>query len=156
MAEIEFNEFDSYLKQLTRLEDAETVKIIGESIHAGAGIIADEIKSEIDKLKVGSSGNKINISANEKESLKKGFGIAPMQHINGDYDVKIGFAGYGHKTKKYPAGVPIPMIARSVISGTSFRNKNDFVGRAVRRKRKMCLNKMNKVFNEEIEKEMKK
>lgn len=156
MASIENDDLNDYIKELEKLEKKTTQKIIGSSIYAGAGIIADEIKKEIDGLKVGNEGGRLNVTAVEKKELKEGFGIAPLQYRNGDYDVKIGFAGYGHKTKKYKQGVPIPLIARAVISGTSFRNKNDFVGRAVRRKRKMCLNKMDNVFNEEIEKEMKK
>ena len=37
------------------------------------------------------------------------------------------------KTNKYPGGQPNSVIARSVVAGTTFRQKNDFVGRAIRK-----------------------
>lgn len=81
----------------------------------------------------------------------------PCSIKNGAHDVKIGFDGYGSKpTRKYPKGVPIPLTARSIISGTSFRPKNNFVRRAVnRKKKKKAIERMDEVINERFKKEMK-
>lgn len=154
MAKFEINALDEYIDMLSNFEKKTTQQIIKTSIYNGANIVADEIKKEIKKLPVDSSPFK-GITKNEKKDLIKGFGIAPLQIKDGNHDVKIGFDGYGHQTKKYPQGIPIPMLARSIISGTSFRNANDFVRRATNRVRKKAVEIMDETINEEIKKEMK-
>lgn len=139
MARFEIKALDEYIDMLRKLEREKVVSIIQASIYDGAGIIADEIKKELEGLKTGKSA-KDGVTQTEKKDMIEGFGISPMQFRNGVHDVKIGFDGYGSKpTKKYPKGVPIPLTARSIISGTSFRPKNDFIRRAVNRKKKQQL-----------------
>lgn len=156
MAKMEIKALDEYIGLLKGLEREKTQTIIEHSIYDGAAIVADEIKKEIDGLMVNRNPHK-GVSKEDKEDLKRGFGIAPMQFKSGEHNVKIGFDGYGHKTNsgKYPKGVPIPLIARSIISGTSFRTKNDFVRRAVNRVKKKAIEKMDETINEEFKKEMK-
>lgn len=154
MAKFEIGPLEEYVDMLSNLEKKTTQNIIKVSIFNGANIVADEIKKEIEKLPIDKSPLK-GITKKEKNDLIKGFGIAPLQIKDGNYDVKIGFDGYGHKTKKYPQGIPIPMLARSIISGTSFRNANNFVKRATNRVKKKTIETMNKTIDEEIKKEMK-
>lgn len=156
MAKMEFGALDEYIDLLKGFEKEKTQTIIECSIYKGASIVANEIRNEIDKLPVNKNPH-LGITKEEKNDLKKGFGIAPMQIRNGDFNVKIGFAGYGHKTSsgKFPKGVPIPLTARSIISGTSFRIKNDFVRRASNRVKKKAIEKMNETINEGFKKEMK-
>lgn len=156
MAKMEFGALDEYIDLLKGFEKEKTQTIIECSIYKGASIVANEIRSEIDKLPVNNNPH-LGITKEEKKDLKNGFGIAPMQKKNGDFNVKIGFDGYGHKTnsKKYPNGVPIPLTARSIISGTSFRTKNDFVRRATNRVKKKAVEKMDEIINEGFKKEMK-
>lgn len=156
MAKMEFGALDEYIDLLKGFEKEKTQTIIECSIYKGASIVANEIRNEIDKLPVNKNPH-LGITKEEKNDLKNGFGIAPMQVRNGDFNVKIGFDGYGHKTSsgKFPKGVPVPLTARSIISGTSFRTKNDFVRRAVNRVKKNAIEEMNKTINEEFKKEMK-
>lgn len=155
MARFEVKALDEYVDLLSSMNEKKSKEIIEEAIYEGAGIIADEIKSEIEGLKTGKSAHD-GVTETEKKDLIEGFGIAPMQYRNGAHDVKIGFDGYGsNPTKKYPKGVPIPLTARSIISGTSFRPKNNFVRRAVRRKKNKAIEKMDEVINEGFKKEMK-
>lgn len=155
MARFEVKALDEYVDLLSSMSEKQSKEIIEEAIYEGAGIIADEIKSEIEGLKTGKSAHN-GVTEDEKKDLIEGFGIAPMQYKNGAHDVKIGFDGYGSKpTRKYPKGVPIPLTARSIISGTSFRPKNNFVRRAVNRKKKKAIERMDEVINERFKKEMK-
>lgn len=156
MAKMEFGALDEYIDLLKGFEKEKTQTIIECSIYKGASIVANEIRNEIDKLPV-NKNPRLGITKEEKNDLKNGFGIAPMQVRNGDFNVKIGFDGYGHKTSsgKFPKGVPIPLTARSIISGTTFRTKNDFVRRAVNRVKKNAIEEMDKTINEEFKKEMK-
>ena len=154
MARFEVKALDEYIDLLSSMNEKKSKEIIEEAIYEGAGIIADEIKSEIEGLKTGKSAHD-GVTENEKKDLIEGFGIAPMQYRNGVHDVKIGFDGYGsNPTKKYPKGVPIPLIARSIISGTSFRPKNNIVRRAVNRKKSKAIEKMDNTINEKFKKEM--
>ena len=155
MAKIELgNDFDAYLKKLESLEKGDTVSIMKMSLYDGSGVVADAIVNEIRSFPGGDNATK-GPTDQDKVDLLKGFGISPMEFKNDDVSVKIGFAGYGHKTKKYKNGVPIPMIVRAIIAGTSFRPKNDFVGKVVRKTKNQCVNKMDETLNKEIERKLK-
>lgn len=149
---------DKYLQQLEKLTDAR--EYIGEAVYAGAGIVADNVRSQIQGLPVAQkfarNGESIStITSVQKRGLLDGFGISPMRDDGGYYHVKLGFAGYnGQKTHNYPHGVPNSVIARSIVSGTSFRQKNDFVGRAVRNTKNKAQNEMEKKIEEAIKKIM--
>lgn len=151
-------ELDRYLAQLERLTD--TREYIGEAIFEGANIVADAVHAEIQSLPVGAryakEGEQIStITSTQKAGLLSGFGIAPMKKDGDFYNVKLGFDGYnGQKTKNYPSGQPNSMIARSVCSGTSFRKKNDFVGRAVRSTKSAAERKMEKTLDDALQKIM--
>jgi len=160
MAKMQIEGLEEYTKVIQRISDNSDV-VIAKSVYEGARIVADDMKSEMKKITVdngvGSEKNKLNgISNLQKADLINGFGIAPIK-VDGDYtNTKLGFSGYGRtKTKKYPKGVPIQIIARSVNSGTSFRKKNPFVQRTVNRIRKKAQQAMAQVIDEEIKKEMK-
>ena len=151
-------ELDKYLSMLNKLTDSR--EYIGRSVYDGAGIVADAVRAQLSGLpvaqKFAGDGEKIStITSVQKKGLLDGFGISPMRDEGGYYHVKLGFAGYnGQKTKKYPHGVPNSVIARSVVSGTSFRSKNDFVGRAVRNTKNAAQRKMEETLDEEIKKIM--
>lgn len=155
MAKIEFKELDKYMKSLENLSSRKQKDIIEHSLYHGAKVIADEIKKEMEGLPTAENMHK-GVTDIEKKDMIDGFGISPMRNQEGTHDVKIGFDGYGSSpTKRFPKGVPIPLTVRSIISGTSFRKKNNFIQRAVNRTKKKAIEKMDEVLNEKIEKEMK-
>ena len=151
-------EFVSVLDRLVKNSDG----IAKKAVYKGAGTAADEIKKEIESLPASGIAiqgkkdkrKKIGVLPEEKDDLIKGFGISPVQKIADSIDVKIGFDGYGHKTRNYPGGVPVVLTARAIISGTSFRHKNDFVRRAVSRAKEKTVDTMNNVIEEQNKKEM--
>ncbi len=149
-------ELDKYVSMLQKLTDSR--EYITDAIHDGAGIVADAMRAQINSLpvaqKYAENGEKLStITSVQKKGLQDGFGISPMRDDDGYYNVKLGFAGYnGQKTKKYPHGVPNSVVARSVVSGTSFRQKNDFVGRAVRGTKTKAQKKMEEKLDEAIKK----
>lgn len=155
MAKLNIQPYEEYMAMLENLSNKDMEVTITSALFEGAKIVADEIKDEMKRLQT-SDNMYLGLTDIEKKDLIDGFGIASVQHRNDVYDVKIGFDGYGSKpTVRWPKGVPIPLTARALISGTSFRRKNDFVRRAVRRKKKIAIEKMNEVINENIMKEMK-
>lgn len=152
---------DQYIQQLTNLE-FQSPNIAGKAVYEGAKIVADAIKAEIESLPVErptkhSADEMTNaVTQSQKDGLRDGFGIAKMQQDGSFYNVKAGFHGYnGTRTGQYPGGQPNAMIARAVEGGTSFRRKNPFVSRAVRKSRAAAEKKMAQVVDEETKKLMK-
>lgn len=152
-------DLDRYLQKLERLA-INPREYIGEAIYAGADIVADSMRSGIQSLPVAQvyaeNGTKLStITSVQKKGLLDGFGIAKMKKDGDYYNVKLGFEGYnGQKTKAHPNGVPNSLIARSIVSGTSFRQKNDFVGKAVRSTKSAAERKMEQKLDEAIKKRM--
>lgn len=148
-----------YVSKLEKLQD-EGREMIGVAIHAGAGVVADAMRSEIqalpvaqDYVKSGEHRKISTITSVQKKGLLDGFGIAKMRKDGDYYNVKLGFAGYnGQKTSEHPNGVPNSIIARSIVSGTYFRQKNDFVGRATRGNKRKAEKTMEEVFEEAVKK----
>lgn len=150
MANWKFEGINDYLAQLERLK-AETGPAIGRAIYEGAGIVAREVASEIQKLPVSNQYNKGGITSTQKKGLIEGFGISRAQTDGFYRNVKLGFDGYnGQKTDRYPQGQPNSLIARSINSGSSYRKKDPFVDRATKRSKKSCEVRMSEVFEQEI------
>lgn len=155
MAKLKFKGLEEYERQLLKLKDVSR-ECIGRAIYEGAKEIADEVKSEIENIPVDNrivkDGQMLyGISELQKAGLRDGFGVARMQNDGGFYNVKLGFAGYNAvKTKTFPNGQPNSMIARSVNSGTSFRQRYPFVDNAVNRKKDACEQKMVETFDKEL------
>lgn len=152
---------DKYIQALESVE-LQGREIIGPIVYEGAAVVADKMKEEINNLptQVGVMGTSehplYGITYAQKKGLQDGFGISKMQDTNGNLNVKLGFQGYNTTiTKKYPKGQPNSLIARSVASGTSFRQKNDFVERAVKASRRAAENAMKAECDKQFAKAMK-
>lgn len=155
MASMVFKGTNDYIAQLQKLGN-DTDEIIGKAVYQGAAIVADAIKAEINALPIdkgyGTANNPcIGVNAIQKKGLTEGFGISKMQNERGYINVKIGFSGYNAlQTKKYPNGQPNALIARAVVSGTSFRRPNQFIDRAQKSVKAAAEEKMRIVIDEEI------
>lgn len=158
MAKITFPGLADYELMLSKLEDG-SEEIIGKAVYAGAGIVADAIKSSIQSLPIvrgyGTDSNPLpgGVTSAQKAGLIDGLGISRMQDDAGYLNVKIGFDGYNNtRTEKYPQGQPNQLVARGVESGTSWKQKKPFVRPAVTKSRKQAENTMAKIIDEELEK----
>ena len=164
MAPIKFPGLKEYEKRLSTL-GKEGKAIAEKAVYAGAAIIADAVRANINALPAvkdewGVVAYNNNWSAPLTETAKKGlqdgFGISPMGNEDGILNVKLGFDGYNDmKTKKYPKGQPNAIIARSLESGSSIAKKRPFVAPAVRKTKKAAEETMAKIIDEEIAKIMK-
>lgn len=155
MAKLKFKGLEEYERQLMKLQDVSR-ECVGKAIHDGAGIVADAVKANIQSLPIDErhvkNGEMLNgISAAQKAGLIDGFGIAPLQDDGGYLNVKLGFAGYNSvKTRSYPNGQPNSLIARSVNSGTSFRQRIPFVDNAVTANKAAAEQKMKDTFDKTL------
>ena len=160
MAKITFPGLGNYELMISRLAQG-TEHVAGKAIYAGAGIVADEIRKEIQSLPVVDGYGTVEdplpggVTRQQKEGLLDGLGISPMENDGGYLNVKIGFDGYNQtRTKRYPQGQPNQLVARGVESGTSWKQKKPFVRPAVNASRKRAEGKMAEVLDEGIKKIM--
>lgn len=158
MAKITFPGLGDYELMISRLAKGAD-EVAGKAIYAGAGIVADEIRKEIQGLPIvsgyGTESNPLpgGVTKSQKQGLLDGLGISPMQDDGGYYNVKVGFDGYNStRTDKYPRGQPNQLVARGVNSGTSWKQKNPFVRRGTNRAKKPAEAKMAEVIDFEIAK----
>ena len=137
MARLRFRGLAEYERQLSQLQRG-TDEIAGKAIYAGAEIVADAIKQNIQGLpsKTGTT----------RQGLLEGFGIAPLQDDSGYLNVKIGFDGYNAK------GVPNALMARLFESGTSKVPKHPFVRPAINASKSRAEAEMARILDQEIEK----
>ena len=94
------------IKQFEEVYD-NTFEMMGDMTKAGAQIVYKNVQANMNK------------SFKSVRSLNKGLTITKVYRTTSDDGVnsKIGF--YGKKTKQYPDGVPIPLIALAREYGTS-------------------------------------
>lgn len=137
MAKIEMTGLDAYMKKLDRL-GADGKKICRAAVFEGGDELADAIRAKIESMPT--TGDKTAIIAwkqetpvseiteEQKRGLLKGLYLKKMREDSGFIYTQIGFSGYNNtKTQKYPNGQPNALIARSIESGSSARQKKPFV-----------------------------
>lgn len=148
-------------RELSRLGER-SAEIAGKALYAGMEILADEIRKNLealpeDEFRYLDTARKEQFNGvpkGQKEDLLAAFGVSKVaKNRQGVYTVKAGFSGYSKlKTKKYPKGVPLEMIARSIESGSSVRKKTPFIRPAMERNEDRIVNAMESVIAEEIAK----
>ena len=112
-------------------------EISKKAIYAGADIIADKIKSNLEGV----------LSSEATGELVASFGVTPISlDSSGNFNAKIGFDGYDSK------GVANQLKARVIESGTSKKQKHPFVRPAVNATKKQAVARMGEVIDEEIKK----
>lgn len=157
MAKMTIKGTDELALKLSKLGKM-SVEIAKDVVMAGAQPVADEIRKgleslPVDELKQLKDGETFNVSPyGEIKDLLDSLGITkPDVDGAGNVNTKIGFDGYGsYPSKKYPKGLPNPLLARAIESGSSVRKKMPFVRSAVKRSKKKALEEMQKKCDEEI------
>lgn len=160
MARITITEGSSFTEHLEALA-GQTDEIAKKGLYEGARIVADRIKVNLEALPVEQSrwlkdGDKYDgLTATEKSGLLSCFGVTSMKKSSaGTIHLHVGFGGYinGHPSKKYPYGLPAPVIARSIESGSSVRNKRPFMRPAIAATKETAKAKMADTIENEIKK----
>lgn len=146
---------DEFIRQCGDLQ-YKVDRIAGRALYAGAGVLADAMRSEIEALPVAENKHaktgRRNPTQVEKEGLLKGLGTAKKQQDGDSYNISIGFDGYNEdRTEKWPNGKPNAMIANSINAGTTFMRPNKFKNRAANKARE----KAEAAAIEEVEKQIK-
>ena len=144
MAKFDASGTDEMMRLLHGL-GKETETICSMALYRGAGVAVDALREATEALPVedfhplpGSRNGKdpLNtLTADDQEDLLNGLGLARFEHTGNGVNTAASFEGYSrHKSKRFPKGIPLPMIARSIESGSSARKKHPFIRRAMRAK----------------------
>lgn len=144
----------------------EMLKVLGDKaapaakrgLYDGAGIIADAMNKGAREIKTApfkyAAGGQMRLPSPEEKAAvlaSDGAGIAKFKDNGRTVSTSIGFgrAGYADINGKRK---PIPLIANSINSGTSFMKKQPFARKAVRTSRKAASDAITQTIVDEIEK----
>lgn len=125
-----------------RAAEAKCQDVAAKGVYVGAGIIADEVRRQINSIQTAQHGVSIGDvrlpTDAEKAILQQEhvMGIVPFTKNGADVSTVIGIrqdSGYAYIGKRR---VPVPLIARSIEHGTSFMRKTPFFRTAVNRSKK--------------------
>lgn len=151
---------------------AELDRIAQKALFEAGGIVADSVRAKLENLPedeqdpkaryryLGDGERFTGIPRHQKEDLLDALGVTPpMIDDNGDWNVKVGFEselapgrrGYGRqRTRTYPKGQPLMMIARSVESGSSIQPKLPFFRPGVEQSKTAAIRAMNATVDLEL------
>lgn len=129
------------------------------AVYDGARVMADEIRREtnalpVDKERYLQGGQKYAvITRRDKRDLAAHLGITKITRSTSGVRAVIGFAGYGSlKTHKYKKGLPMALLARSLMKGTSVRKQSAFIDRSAARGAAPAIDAMIKTGESVIDK----
>lgn len=130
-----------------------------QAVYAGMHVIRDEVINQINALPAQDGYIKREdlprnvITDREKAQLIKHIGIATMEEKNGTVSTRISFDGYTDiKTEAYPNGLPAILVARSINSGSSVRQKHPFIRQARARAKDAAQQAAEKAARDALEK----
>ena len=132
-------------------------KAAAYGLYDGAGAMQKEMETQAKLIrtapfKYASGGDTRLPSPEEKAIVERGaIGVAKFQKDDDGCNTSVGFSRSGYAML---AGrlVPIPLIANSINSGTSFMNKQPFVRKAKSAGGKKAVDVMKKSITEYLEK----
>lgn len=159
MGHMKVSGLSEYTQKLAQLGSiAKTNRVVKTAIYDGAKVVADAMRESIgtipvvDKNAGGSPTHPLNGADPEQiAGLQSGLNVEKMQQGNDGWYTKVSFVGYNtRQTESYPKGQPNAMIAASIEGGTSFRQKNPFIARAVKKSRAQAEAAMAATAEEQI------
>lgn len=152
---------DLYLKLETIATDSGA--IARKCLYEGAKVVADELRQAVETIPteehhaVPTARNGIQIAyltPEEKAACLNGIGVAKHEERGDAYTTAVSFNGYMDEptTKRYPHGIPVAVIMRSLEIGSSVRKKYPVCRKAFNKAKPLALAAMQKKLDEHINK----
>lgn len=157
---------DLYLKLETIATDSGA--IARQCLFEGAKVVADELRQTVETIPteehhaVPAARNGIQLAyltPEEKAACLNGIGVARHEERGDAYTTAVSFNGYMDEdaddrltTKRYPHGIPVAVIMRSLEIGSSVRKKYPVCRKAFNKAKPLALAAMQKKLDERINK----
>lgn len=159
MAKVVSSGFDELAAMFGELAD-HSGDVAAAAVYAGAGLMADKLRSSLDNLQVEDSREHKTKSVlpYEKVALQNGMVITKFIRDKGRgfTQTSITFKGRSdHRTESFPDGVPTILLARAITKGTTFRIANRFIPNTANRNRKAVEQLMAETTEREFMKHIK-
>lgn len=161
MAKLKFNAGDLD-KRMEKLRIAVSRYIGKKALYGGADIFADILKEETENIPdevfrhLDKEEKFKSVAEKDKQHLVDAMGISEFYENGHIIEASVGFDGYqGIPTAKYPKGVPNALLARSINSGSSVRQRYPFIDDAVKKAAPKVEERMREITENEIDKIMK-
>lgn len=139
MAKMKIEGFDHYIAQIEKLGKS-SLGISKMALYDGAAVVADKIRTKL---------NAVTNRGYSEGDLSESLGIAGMREEDGGVNTIIGFSGYDRD------GIPNPLKARVLESGSSKQKKTPFIRPAIKASKAEAEAAIAATFEREIEKIMK-
>ena len=147
------------LGEMLRKMGDEAIGAASRALYEGAGIMADELKHSAEGIRTepfryAGKGETRLPSPEEKEIVTQaagGIGISRFKKSDDGVQTSVGYGNAGYADLK-GRRVPIPLIANSINSGTSFMQKQPFVRTAVNKAGKKAEDAMRQSIKKDLEK----
>lgn len=111
-------------------------KQIEAAVYEGVSVVNKATVSALKQLPTddskGKSDKRTGLRSIEKAGLLKAYGISKLENENGYINRKIGIANGYIENSETGYKKPAVVIARSLVSGTSFMPKNDIFSKAAK------------------------
>ena len=152
MAKIDASGSDDIISLLQGLGE-ETQNVCAMALYKGMQVTADALREAIEDLPTEpfhplpgavNGADPLNVlTEDDKEDMLNGITIARFEHTGFGVNSAASIEGYSrHKTKRFPSGIPLPMIARSIESGSSARRKHPFIRPMMRSREEQIVEAM--------------
>ena len=131
---IQVTGFEELNRKMGKLPE-NAAKVAAEALYEGAGVVADKVSSAVqgiatEPFKYAARGKKRKPSPEEKAIVAGAkHGVAKFRKTGVSVQTSVGYqnAGYASLNGKTK---PVPLIANSINSGTSFMQKQPFMRKA--------------------------
>ena len=154
MAQMTFNGTEKFADKLLALGN-KGKDIAKMALYDGAGVVADALRAGVNTIPIETTRPFNGLTAGDREDLANGVGIAKFDSADDGVTTAVSFNGYARRTEKnFPNGVPLALLARSLESGSSLREKHPFVRLAIKGAKNAALSAMAERADEEIRKVM--
>ena len=143
------------ISELLDKMEKQAPKVASKALYEGAGIMAEEIKQQAQKIKTApfkyaKDGQRMPSPEEKEIVIAAGMGIAKFDKNGTEIDTSVGYrnAGYADLNGKKK---PIPVIVNAINSGTSFMNKQPFIRKAANSGGKKAIAAMKETIEAEFE-----
>lgn len=148
------NGLTDYIAELQKLQNIDDY--IEPVVYEGVSVVNKATVAALKELPTddskGKAEKRTGLRSIEKAGLLKAYGISKLDNDNGYINRKIGIANGYIENAATGYKKPAVLIARSLVSGTSFMQKNDVFSKAAKASKSAAEQAMAKKLDEEINK----